>query len=79
MSTSKFSTYEIVAISFSVVVLLVGIVYWLQQAGAVIDLLQLAYEYSIVGIMGRFLLALTGIVILIAAVTFIHKVTNKKH
>ena len=74
---SKFSTIELVAIGYSLVVLLIGIIYWITQAVGVIDLLNAAYAYSVFNVIGRFVLVVIGAAAFIALVVFVQRRFNK--
>jgi hypothetical protein len=78
-SSSKFTNREIVALTLSVVIIVIGLVYWFRQITSVFELLQLAYEYSVFNIFMRLLLTVIGVGILIALVTVVQKQLNKSH
>ncbi len=76
-SPNKMSTRELVASVVSVLIIISGIVYWSLEALAMIDLVQLAYEYSLLQIIGRFLLVVLATSAVVSITIFIQSRVNK--
>jgi len=73
----KFTTQEIIAIALSTIIILIGVGYWLYQGSEAFDLLNAAYDLSVIAILGRLLLILLGVAVFLTAVIFAQKRFNK--